>query len=457
MRDRFYLLVRRGFFPTGPCGHPNMGSNDFPIYLDYNATTPLDPRVKEDMIGAMDLWKNPSSSYSGEVKEAIEKARKSVGEMIGVREWKKEIIFTSGGTEANNWVLMSIAESSETVNGSIRESSETMNGSIRDSSETMNGFVNKWEDRKFLPHIITSNIEHDAVKIPLESMVKRGRVEVTFVPVDTSNATMNVDQLLSAIKPNTILITLMLANNETGVIQPVAEVGRKLSTINTVRTKNNLPKILLHSDAGQAIGKIPVHVQSLGVDFLTIVGHKFYAPRIGALYANSDLPLKPLFFGGGQERALRPGTENTLCIVGLGTASDLVIENIDTYKEKMNHLKTYFITKLKETFTKEEILVNFENTKQLPNTISVSLIGSEYSGKEILKHVDRKLQASTGSACHSSSRHSSSSILISSGLDGRVASKTIRLSVGRETTMQQLDHVLHIFHDVVHSTDQDCN
>lgn len=404
-----------------------MASDDFPIYLDYNATTPLDARVKQDMIGAMELWKNPSSSYSGDVKEAIEKARKSVGDMINVRDWKNEIIFTSGGTEANNWVLSSIAE----------------------SSAAMNGVASKCPDRNFLPHIITSNIEHDSIKFPLESMMKGGRIEVTFVPIDTSKATMNVDQLLGAIKPNTMLITLMLANNETGVIQPVAEIGRKLSIINTVRTKSNLPKIVLHSDAAQAIGKIPVDVESLRVDFMTIVGHKFYAPRIGALYINSNLPLKPLFYGGGQERALRPGTENTPCIVGLGTASDLVIGNIDTYQEKLNHLKTYFITKLKETFTDEQILVNFGNTKQLPNTISVSLIGSEYSGKEILKHLEHKLQASTGSACHSS-HDSSSSILISSGLDQSVASKTIRLSVGRETTMKQLDQVVHLFHDVMH-------
>ena len=417
---------RRELFSTGPRGHPNMASNDFAVYLDYNATTPLDPKVKQDMIDAMELWKNPSSSYSGDVKEAIKKARRSVGEMVSVRDWKNEIIFTSGGTEANNWVLMSIAE----------------------SSVAMNGFTDKCGDRNLLPHIITSNIEHDAIKFPLESMMKGGRIEVTFVPIDTSKATMNVDQLLGAIKPNTMLITLMLANNETGVIQPVAEIGRKLSFINTVRTKSNLPKILLHSDAAQAIGKIPVDVQSLSVDFLTIVGHKFYAPRIGALYINSNVPLRPLFYGGGQERALRPGTENTPCIIGLGTASDLVIENIDTYREKLNHLKTYFITKLKETFTNEQILVNFENTKQLPNTISVSLIGSEYSGKEILKHLEHRLQASTGSACHSSD--SSSSILISSGLDQSVASKTIRLSVGRETTMKQLDQVVHMFHDVMH-------
>lgn len=411
-----------------------------PVYLDFNATTPLDAQVKDEMIAALDLWRNPSSSYAADVKLAIENARKQIGDMINAQNYKREIIFTSGGSESNNWVLFSIPQSV------IAQASNRLNGS-GDICKSINS----------LPHVITSNIEHDAIKYPVEELVKKGKIEASFVAVNKVTGAVDVSDLLSAIKPNTVLITLMLANNETGVIQPVSEIGLELLAINNTRIQSNLPKIHLHSDAAQAIGKIPVNVQSLLVDSMTIVGHKFYGPRIGALYLNSNNSIDPLFYGGGQESGLRPGTENTPCIVGLGAAAEIVTKNLDTYHKHFIQLKEYFTAKIKERFTDEQVLINFNNCNQLPNTISVSIIGSVFSGKEILRLIGNKLQASTGSACHSNidttmktnGKLLHSSVLISSGLRETIASKTIRLSLGRETRIDELDQVVAMINQIL--------
>lgn len=263
-----------------------MSTNVDRIYLDYNATTPLATEVLEVITEILkSSWGNPSSNYDEgkKAKLAIENSRENVAKMIGARE--SDIIFTSGGTEGNNLVIYSAIQYFHD------------NFSVH--------CENNFKRSKFLPHIITTNIEHDSITLPLKNLSKKGIIEVTFVPVSTSTAAIEVEDVLKEIQPNTCLITVMLANNETGIIQPVSQLGKRLQQLNCQR---NFP-ILFHTDAAQAIGKIAVDVDYLHIDFLTIVGHKFYGPRIGALYFNSDKNniIYPIFYGGGQEKGYRPG------------------------------------------------------------------------------------------------------------------------------------------------------
>lgn len=247
------------------------------VYLDYNATTPLDSEVLDSIVTSLkDLWGNPSSSYTSgrAAKQAISLARGQVSEMICGNP--TDIVFTSGGTESNNLVFHSIIKSCS-----------------------------------FLPHVITTCIEHDSVLSTLNELEHDNKIELTKLSPDVNSGTVSVVSLLGAVRPNTLLVSVMLANNETGIIQPLQEIHKSIHDINIYRLKNKMSKIYLHSDAAQAIGKIPVDIRELGVDYLTIVGHKFYGPRVGALYVR-DLeeqatPLYPMFYGGGQERGYRPG------------------------------------------------------------------------------------------------------------------------------------------------------
>lgn len=247
------------------------------VNMDYNSTTPIDAKVIETIKEAcVNLWPNPSSSHiSGfNVKKVINKSRTQVAKMINC--CPDEIIFTSGGTESNNWVIYS---------------------AVAEFNKSRNNF-----NSHSIPHIVSTNIEHDSIRLILEELLMNGKIEVTFVEV--SNGFVSADDIINAIRSNTVLITVMLANNETGILQPVARIAELLVDVN----RNRLwPKIYFHTDAAQAIGKLKIDVNELGVDYLTIVGHKFYAPRIGALYRRNGFPLHPLFFGGGQENGLRPG------------------------------------------------------------------------------------------------------------------------------------------------------
>uniref|UniRef100_A0A803W3X9 Selenocysteine lyase n=1 Tax=Ficedula albicollis TaxID=59894 RepID=A0A803W3X9_FICAL len=275
-------------------------SLDGRVYLDYNATTPLAPEVAQAVWDAMcQAWGNPSSSHPAgrKAKELISSARESLARMLGGRP--EDIIFTSGGTEANNMVI-------HTACRHFHESQHRRG------------------DSQGTPHIVTSSVEHDSIRLPLEQLGREGLAEATFVPVSPRSGQAEVDDVLAAIQPNTCLVSLMLANNETGVIMPVAELSQRVRVLNQRRAAESQPRILVHTDAAQMIGKGRVDVQELGVDYLTIVGHKFHGPRIGALYTRSPgtaTPLHPMLFGGGQERSFRPGTENTPMIAGLGQVS----------------------------------------------------------------------------------------------------------------------------------------
>ena len=403
----------------------NSLTNDSEIYLDYNATTPLAAEVQDAVITAMvEAWGNPSSfsSTGKRAKNIIEEARKNVAFMIGAKS--SDIVFTSGGTESNNWVFHIAVKYfyEHKLNYTFTNNSVDLSSEIR-------------------PHFITTNIEHDSVRCVLRQLEKDNIADVTYVPVSSSSGCVIVDNVLSAICPNTVMISIMLANNETGVIQPV---GHICHLIHKMLEENSKTKhILLHSDAAQAIGKIPVNVSDLDVDFLTIVGHKFYAPRIGALYIknqNIDASVYPMLLGGGQEHNLRSGTENTPMIAGLGKGAELVHKNIDFYESHLTDIRDYLERQLEDEFGN---FVHFNGryscSDRLPNTCNISFVHDDLLGCDILSNV-KYLQASVGASCHLQTQPSA--VLLASGVSEKHARNAIRLSVGRETSRKDIDAVV---------------
>ncbi|XP_059141437.1 selenocysteine lyase-like isoform X2 [Physella acuta] len=390
------------------------------VYLDYNATTPLASEVVQAISESLtQSWGNPSSSHIAGVsaKNTITTARTHVANMIGANP--PDIIFTSGGTEGNNWILH-IAKQQFQKQLSLKDQQTGDN----------NVCLNR-------PHFITSNIEHDSIKLVLDHYKAEGLADVTEVPVRHSTGAVHVDDVLAAIRPTTVLITIMLANNETGVIQPISAVSQKVKSLK--RQKGETEKIFIHTDAAQAIGKIPVNVKELGVDYLTIVGHKFYGPRIGAIYVKNPsetTPLYPMFFGGGQERNF--STENTPMIAGLGKAAELVYKNLQHYQSHMLDVRDYLEQRLKEIFG-EHVIFNGKTNKsdRLPNTCNVSFVGPDMmKGHEILSSLT-SIQASVGAACHAQDRPSH--ILLATGATEFAAFRALRISVGRETTKDDID------------------
>uniref|UniRef100_A0A8C5FN62 Selenocysteine lyase n=1 Tax=Gadus morhua TaxID=8049 RepID=A0A8C5FN62_GADMO len=398
----------------------SISDNHLWIYLDYNATTPLEPAVIRAVSEALrEAWGNPSSSYiaGANAKALISKAREDVATMVGGRA--EDIIFTSGGTEANNLVFHSVLEE-------FKRSST--------AEKLLNGGPG-------LPHIIISNVEHDSVQLVAENLQKTGQAEVTCVAVSTVTGRVEAEDLLAVVRPNTCLVSVMLANNETGVVMPIRELCQRVKAINK---QGRHPRILLHTDAAQALGKIQVDVADLGVDYLTIVGHKFYAPRIGALYVRGPggrTPLYPMFYGGGQERNFRPGTENTPMIAGLGKAAELVTANLHDYENHMRTTRLYLEQRLK-VFGEEKVRFNshFPGSDSLPNTCNVSLLGPHLRGRKVLSCC-KTLLASVGAACHSDLGDRPSHILLSCGVSPEVAANALRLSVGRSTSRADVDAV----------------
>ncbi|NXY25265.1 SCLY lyase, partial [Atrichornis clamosus] len=392
------------------------------VYLDHNATTPLAPEVAQAVWDAMcQAWGNPSSSHPAgrKAKELIGSARECLARMLGGRP--EDIIFTSGGTEANNMV----------IHTACRHFHESQRGT---------------GDSQGTPHIVTSSVEHDSIRLPLEQLGKEGLAETTFVPMSPRSGQVEVDDVLATIRPNTCLVSIMLANNETGVIMPVPELSQRIHALNQQRAGKGLPRILVHSDAAQLIGKGHVDVQELGVDYLTIVGHKFHGPRIGALYARgpgTTAPLHPMLFGGGQERSFRPGTENTPMIAGLGQAAELVSKNWEAYEAQMQDVRDYLEARLEASFGKQRIHFNshFKGSKRLCNTSNFSILGPGLQGRRVLAHC-KVLLASVGAACHSEQEDQPSPVLLSCGIPLDVAQNALRLSVGRGTTRADVDRAV---------------
>jgi cysteine desulfurase len=363
-----------------------MGTVD-PIYLDHNATTPLLPEVVEAMLPFLrDQFGNPSSShpYGVRARDAVNRAREQVSASLGCDP--DEILFTSGGTEANNLAIR--------------------------------GVVEALERRR---HIVTTTIEHPATARPCAWLERHG-FEVTRLGVDAEGRA-SIDEARDAIRPDTTLVTVMHSNNETGVLQPISELSRLAHSHGA----------LVHTDAAQSIGKIPVHIRELEVDLLSVAGHKLYAPKgVGALYVRRGTPLVPVVLGAGHERGLRPGTENVASIVGLGIACELVTRDLATTAARMRTLAGLLWEKLSSGIP--GLALNGHRDLRLPNTLNVRF--PRVSGTAVLEGAP-EVAASTGSACHEGSE-SASAVILAMGVRPEDAVGSVRLTLGRGTTE---DHV----------------
>ncbi len=361
-----------------------------PIYLDYNGTTPHDPEVIAAMRPFLETeFGNPSSShwYGIAPKQAVEAARRQVAGLLGCSPG--EIVFTSGGTESNNHAIAGTARAL------------------------------KHKGR----HIITSAFEHPAVLEVCRSLADEG-FETTFLPVD-GRGMLDPAAVERAIRPDTVLITLMHANNEVGTILPIVEVS-------TLARRHG---IVLHSDAAQSLGKIPVRVDDLGVDLLSIAGHKLYAPKgIGALYVRNGVRLEKFCHGAGQERGWRAGTENVLEIVGLGKACEVAGRDLDRNMEHMHAMRDRLHEALAGRI--DGLRLNGHPEQRLPNTLSVGFAG--LAADRLLEEIGLEVAASAGAACHSDTIQISH-VLAAMGVPEELARGTLRFSVGRMTTAEEID------------------
>jgi cysteine desulfurase len=364
-----------------------------PIYLDYNGTTPLDPEVISVMRTFMEAeFGNPSSShwYGIAPKKAVEKAREQAASLLNCKP--EEIIFTSGGTESNNHAIISAARMMKHKGN----------------------------------HIITSSIEHPAVIEVCKFLEKEG-FETTYLPVDDRGQVRST-AVGHAIRPETILITIMHANNETGVIQPIAEIG-ELAAANG---------ILFHTDAAQSVGKIPTDDLALNVSMMTIAGHKLYAPKgIGALYVRHPLTLEPFCHGAGQEGGRRAGTENVIGIAALGAACEIAGRDLAQNMAHMKHLRD----RLHEGIMREldDVRLNGHRDFRLPNTLYLSFYGLE--ANRILEEIGLEVAASAGAACHSDTVKISH-VLSAMNVPEDWAKGTIRFSVGKMTSEAEIDRAI---------------
>lgn len=365
------------------------------IYLDHSATTPTDPEVAELMMKYyVESYGNPSSvhSFGREVRKGIEEARTQVASLIGAEP--KEIIFTSGGTEADNLAIQGAAKA----------------------------------QLKKGKHIITSAVEHHAVLDPCEYLAKNG-FELTVVPVD-SEGLVSVEDVRNAIRPDTILISIMHANNEVGAIQPISEIGQ------IAREKG----IVFHVDAVQSLGKLPINVKEMNIDLLTISSHKIYGPKgVGALYIRKGIRVSPLVLGGGQERRIRSGTENAPGVVGFGKACELAGIRMEEEHKKLVYLRDKLLKGITSSIS--DVKVNGPlGEKRLANNVNVSILFVE--GESLLLSLDMLgIAASSGSACTSGSLDPSH-VLLAMGLSHEVAHGSLRFSLGRQNTEAEIDYLI---------------
>jgi len=372
-----------------------------PIYFDYNATTPIDPRVLEAMLPYLrEQFGNPSSShdYGLAAHAAIERARGQVAALLGCTP--EEIVFTGGGSEADNLAIKGIAEANQ-AHGD---------------------------------HIITAQIEHPAVLATCRYLERRG-FRVTYLPVDRYGR-VSLDDVQQAITPRTILITIMHANNEMGTLQPLAAIG-------DLALERGIP---FHTDAAQSVGKLPTRVAELGVDLLTVAGHKLYAPKgVGALFVRHGLRLEPLIHGAGHEGGRRAGTENTAGIVGLGEACRLAGEGLDEETARLGNLRDRLHQGLATQVG--QVYLNGHPSERLPNTLNVSFAGVESNA---LLSLAPEVAASTGSACHAG-RTEPSAVLLAMSVSPELALGAVRLSLGRWTTAEEVDRVIPLLAERVRS------
>ena len=371
------------------------------IYLDNAATTkPASEAVQAMLPYLEDNFGNPSAFYSfaKKAEQAVDQARKVIAEAIGAK--REEIYFTGGGSESDNWALVATAEANE----------------------------------KKGKHIITSAIEHHAVLHTCEYLEKRG-FEVTYVGVD-EDGVVKLDELKAAIRPDTILISIMAANNEIGTIQPLKEIG--------AIAKEH--KVLFHTDAVQAFGHIPINVDEMNIDMLSASGHKIHGPKgIGVMYIRRGVKIGAFIHGGAQERRRRAGTHNVPGIVGMGKATELALEHMDEAAKKVSGLRDYLIEKVmaEVPYTK----LNGHRTNRLPNNANFSF--SFIEGESLLIMLDQAgICGSSGSACTSGSLDPSH-VLMAIGLPHEIAHGSLRLTLSEETTREELDYTVDTLKGIV--------
>ncbi len=366
--------------------------NDQPIYLDYQATTPMDPRVLEAMMPYFTHKFGNSGSrshaYGWEAEEGTEKARAQVAKLIGADE--KEVIFTSGATESNNLAIRGVAEF--------------------------------YKDRK--NHIITTVTEHKCVLDTCRHLEQQG-FDVTYLPV-RQDGLLDLDVLRAAITDKTVLVSVMAVNNEIGVIQPLAEIGK------ICRER----KVFFHTDAAQAAGKIPLDVEALNIDLMSISGHKIYGPKgIGALYVRRKprVRLVPMIVGGGQERGFRSGTLPTPLCVGLGEAAEICMKEMDDEAKRLKKLQDRMLNGLRAKLT--DIVVNGDLEHRIPGNLNISFAYVE--GESLMMGI-KNLAVSSGSACTSASLEPSY-VLRALGVEEEMAHTSLRIGLGRFTTEHEVD------------------
>ena len=377
------------------------------VYMDHAATTPMREEVLQRMIPFMkENYGNPSSIYTlaQQARNAVDESRRKIAKLIGCRS--SEITFTSGGTESDN-------------------------AAIKGAAFAMRHLGN---------HIITTSIEHHAVLHTCMQMEQFG-FEVTYLPVDKEGK-VNISDVENAITDKTILVSIMAANNEIGTVQPIAEITNRVKDAATSMGTS----ILVHTDAVQAMGQIPVNVKDWPVDMLSMSAHKFYGPRgVGALYIKRGTPFEPLLMGGGQERQRRSGTENVPAIVGMELAISLAVMEQEEQGKKLSRYRDAIIEGLSKNV--EGILINGHRRDRLPNNVSVSFLGVE--GEPILLGLDFSgICASSGSACSSASLEPSH-VLLAIGRTADQAQGTLRITLGRDNTQEDVDYLLEVLPKLV--------
>ncbi len=364
-----------------------------PIYLDYNATTPIDPEVAQAMLPYLsEHFGNPSSAhwFGRQTRQAIDKARMQVANFLGCEV--DEVIFTSGGSEANNYAIKGYA----------------------------------WAHREKGNHLIASAIEHPAV-LEVLAYLQRNGFQYTLLPVDEYGR-VSPEVLQAALTPQTILVSLMHANNEVGTLQPITEIA----------AITRQAGIALHCDAAQSTGKVPVRVQELGVDMLSLAGHKLYAPKgIGALFVRRGVQLEKLIHGAGHERNRRAGTENVLEIVGLGQACEIAQRELEKNMKHMRALRERLRNGLQQNL--HDLKFNGHPEQVLPNTLSVSF--RNVAANALMTELSNTLAVSPGAACHADAI-SISHVLAAMHVPQEYAMGTLRLSVGKKTTEEEVDRAL---------------
>lgn len=369
------------------------------IYLDHTATTPLDPRVLEAMLPYFsESFGNASSvhSYGRQAKSVLEKSRETIARAIGAEPG--EIFFTSGGTESDNFAIRGVAHAAR---------------------------------KKGKNHLVTSKTEHHAVLEPCEYVMEEG-YQVTFLPVDESGL-VTAGDVEGALSDATSLVSIMLANNEVGTIYPIKEIAQIAHGRGAV----------VHTDAVQALGKIPINVDDLGVDLMTLSAHKTYGPKgIGALYVRRGTDLEPLMQGGGQERGKRPGTENVPLAVGFAKAVELAVENREAESTRLRALRDRLESEIRLNFP--EAIINGHPTNRLPHILNISFDSNKVAleGEMLLMNMDLKgIAITSGSACTSGSMQPSH-VLLAMGRDPKTAKATLRFAFGKANTAEDVAYVV---------------